>query len=97
MFIDTKELQSTRAVDVAGLRVGVCEDDGFFTPSPAIRRAVREAAEALCARGALLFGISDKPDIPSSCAHVSTIVLVVDENTRSGNGRAPRVAACTQM
>ncbi len=39
-------------VDIAALRIGFWEDDGFFSPSPAIARAVREAAEALRARGA---------------------------------------------
>jgi len=40
------------AVDVAGLRVGWFVDDGLFPASPAVRRAVREAADALAARGA---------------------------------------------
>ncbi len=40
------------AVDVHGLRVGVYEDDGFFPASAGIRRAVREAAAVLQARGA---------------------------------------------
>ncbi len=39
---------------VAGLRVAVFEDDGYFTPSPAIRRAVRRAASALEDAGATL-------------------------------------------
>ncbi|MGH2449757.1 MAG: amidase family protein, partial [Candidatus Limnocylindria bacterium] len=39
-------------VAVAGLGVGVYEHDGLFAPSPAIRRAVREAAAALAERGA---------------------------------------------
>lgn len=39
------------AVDLASLRVGYYEDDGFFPASPAVRRAVREGAEALRARG----------------------------------------------
>src|ERR1700674_2974326 len=41
-----------RAVDVTKLRVGVFTDDGFFTPSPALQRAVREAADMLAAAGA---------------------------------------------
>ena len=40
------------AIDVAGLTVGVCEDDGGLPPSPAVRRAVREAANALADAGA---------------------------------------------
>lgn len=39
-------------VDVAGLTVGVCEDDGGLRASPAVRRAVREAADALVDAGA---------------------------------------------
>jgi fatty acid amide hydrolase len=35
-----------------GLRVGVYDDDGFFPAAPALRRAVREAAAAIEARGA---------------------------------------------
>jgi fatty acid amide hydrolase len=40
------------AVDVAKLRVGWYCDDGTLTPSPAVQRAVREAAAQLGARGA---------------------------------------------
>jgi fatty acid amide hydrolase len=38
--------------DPAALRVGWFEDNGLFAPSPAIRRAVREATEALANHGA---------------------------------------------
>ena len=38
------------AVSVEGLRIGVFEDDGYWPASPALRRAVREAAEILTAR-----------------------------------------------
>ncbi|MFW6049824.1 MAG: amidase family protein [Myxococcota bacterium] len=40
------------AVDVSALRIGVYEDDGFFRPAAAVRRAVREAADALERAGA---------------------------------------------
>lgn len=40
------------AGDVSGLRVGVYEDDGFLTPATSVRRAVREAADALEDAGA---------------------------------------------
>jgi fatty acid amide hydrolase len=43
-----------KEVDLRGLRIGVMEDDGFLTPNPAIRRAVREAKAALQAAGATL-------------------------------------------
>lgn len=39
-------------IDMAGLRIGVYEDDGFLRPGAAIRRAVREAADALERAGA---------------------------------------------
>jgi fatty acid amide hydrolase len=41
-------------VDISKLRVGHYEDDGFFTPSAAVQRAVREAADHLRAAGATL-------------------------------------------
>jgi fatty acid amide hydrolase len=39
-------------VDVGRLRIGLVDDDGFFAPAPAIRRAVHEAGDALRAVGA---------------------------------------------
>jgi len=39
-------------VDVSGLTIGVYEDDGVFTPADSVRRAVREAADALSKAGA---------------------------------------------
>ena len=47
-------LEAHGAIDISKLRVGYYEDDGFFTPSAAVRRAVREAADALRAAGATL-------------------------------------------
>jgi fatty acid amide hydrolase len=41
----------TRQEDLSGHRVGYFEDDGFLTPAASVRRAVREAGEALRARG----------------------------------------------
>jgi fatty acid amide hydrolase len=40
--------------DVRGLRIAMYTDDGFFSASPSIRRGVREAADALCERGAIV-------------------------------------------
>lgn len=42
------------AIPIDGLRVAWFDDDGYFRPAPAMRRAVREAAEALAARGAVV-------------------------------------------
>jgi fatty acid amide hydrolase len=39
-------------VNVAGLRIGTYDDDGFFPSSPAVKRAVAESAAALRALGA---------------------------------------------
>lgn len=38
--------------DISQLRVGWFDDNGIFRPSPAIRRAVREAAQSLTGQGA---------------------------------------------
>ena len=46
--------QDPAAVDVAGLRIAMVTDDGYFAASPAIRRVVREAAEGLEAAGAVV-------------------------------------------
>lgn len=40
-----------KRVDLTKLRVGVYEDDGFFTPHSSVQRAVRKAASLLKARG----------------------------------------------
>jgi fatty acid amide hydrolase len=45
-------LDDCRTIDLRSLRVGVYEDDGILTPSPAVRRAVREAAQILDSAGA---------------------------------------------
>lgn len=45
-------LRNPAFVDVTQLRVGYWADDGYFSASPAVRRAVEEAAEALRAAGA---------------------------------------------
>lgn len=47
-----RPLEDYRAVDLRGLRVACYTDDGTLSPSPAVRRAVREAAAILRERGA---------------------------------------------
>lgn len=49
-----RPLGDYRQVDVRGLRVGWHDDDGTFEVSPAIKRAVREAAQTLRRAGATL-------------------------------------------
>ncbi len=43
-----------RNVKLQGLRIAYWTDDGYFPSSPAIQRAVRQAAEALAGRGAIV-------------------------------------------
>ncbi|MBI5279416.1 MAG: amidase [Burkholderiales bacterium] len=47
-----RSLGDWRDVDVAGLRVACCTDDGTFEPSPSAVRAVRESADVLRRAGA---------------------------------------------
>ncbi len=47
-------LADPAVVQVAGLRVGMWTDDGYFQATPGIRRAVMEAADALRDRGAIV-------------------------------------------
>ncbi len=49
---DAPPLGDPAAISMAGLRVAHYSDDGFFPAAPAVRRAVREAADALRRRGA---------------------------------------------
>ncbi len=42
------------AVAIRGLRIAVWNDDGYFRPAPAIRRAVDEAADVLTRAGAVV-------------------------------------------
>jgi fatty acid amide hydrolase len=51
-----------RRVDISALRVAMWTDDGFFSPAPAVRRAVLEAADALRAAGAQVESFTP-PDI----------------------------------
>lgn len=54
-------VRDPQAVPISQLTVGVCEDDGGLTPAPAVRRAVREAADALAADGARVVSWSPPP------------------------------------
>ena len=52
VFVRPLPWREPQDVDVRGLRIGVWEEDRLFRPAQAVRRAVREAAEALAAAGA---------------------------------------------
>jgi len=71
-----------RQVDVGRLRVGVWDDDPIFTPSPAIRRVVRESAEALAALGAEIV-----PFAPAESEHVLRLCLSLVSASGSSNAR----------
>jgi fatty acid amide hydrolase len=45
-------------INIAGLRIGMYADNGYFPASPALRRAVEEAADALRALGAVVEPVS---------------------------------------
>jgi fatty acid amide hydrolase len=59
-------------VKVEGLRIGWWAEDGVFTASPAVQRAVREAADALAARGAQV-----KPFCPDGLEEFFNIYLAL--------------------
>ena len=63
-------LRDPAQVKIETLRVAMYTDNGFFTPSPALRRAVREAAETLRARGAVV-----EEWMPPDMAEASRIYL----------------------
>ena len=50
--INAPRMSDFQLLDLSGMKIGYYEDDGFFTPGPAIRRAVREAAAVLREAGA---------------------------------------------
>lgn len=47
-------LPDYRRIDIEGLRIAAWVDDGYFSPAPALGRAVRLAAEALERQGAIV-------------------------------------------
>jgi fatty acid amide hydrolase len=62
--------------DVRGLRAGVFEDNGVVAASPALRRAVREAAAALRERGAEIVPF-DPPDVATANS-LYTVLMTAD-------------------
>lgn len=53
-FIPPVAWPDWQAVNIKGMRIGFYTDDGYFPSSPALRRAVKEAAAALEQRGAIV-------------------------------------------
>jgi len=65
-------------VDVKMLRVAVYEDDGYFKAAPAIRRVVREAAEAL--RGMGVQVVEWNPPAVADLIHLFYSVFTSDDS-----------------
>lgn len=55
-------IADSQTIDVSKLRIAFWTDDGYFPPSPALVRAVRESAELLRQQGATVEEI-DPPDV----------------------------------
>jgi fatty acid amide hydrolase len=86
-------------VQVAGLRVAMYADDGFFPASPGVRRAVREAAEALRDAGVTVEEWTP-PDVPTGMA-LFVALLGADagvgfRRTLNGEKPTPQIAALFQ-
>lgn len=50
-------------IAIENLKIAYFEDDGYFTPSPAIRRATREAADQLASAGAAVESVKPPADM----------------------------------
>jgi fatty acid amide hydrolase len=88
------------AVDVSKLRVGVFTDDGFFTPSPAARRAVQEAADILAAAGAKV--MPWQPPVPSYAMGIWLALITADKGKGMkqllrGEKADPRIGALIKL
>ncbi len=86
-------------VQVAGLRVALYTDDGFFPASPGVRRAVREAADALRDAGVTVEEWSP-PDVATGMA-LFVALLGADagvgfKRTLKGEKPTPQIAALFQ-
>jgi fatty acid amide hydrolase len=67
---------SSKAVDVKTLTIGMFEDNGFFAPSPAICRAVREAGAHLQEGGTRL--VEFAPPDAEECMELFLNILTAD-------------------
>ncbi|HUE70067.1 MAG TPA: amidase family protein [Pirellulaceae bacterium] len=83
-------LASPRDVKLKGLKIACWTDDGYFPASRAIVRAVREAAEALAARGAIVEEI--KPDWTGEAMEIYFGLLGAD-----GGAGARRLSEGSQL
>jgi fatty acid amide hydrolase len=88
------------SLSVRSLKVGIYDDDGFFRASPAIRRAVHEAATALEGIGARIEPFAP-PDVPHAIglylAMFAADRLAVQTAALGASKRDPRVAMLVQL
>lgn len=101
-LINGKEhpLGDFHAVDVTKLRVAVFTEDGFFTPSPAARRAVREAADMLAAAGAKV--VAWQPPAPAQAMGLWLNAITADKGKAMrqllrGEKADPRISALLKL
>ncbi len=73
-------LGNHRSVDIATLRVGFYHDDGVMTSSPAVRRAVSEAARHLADAGAHV--VEWTPPDPGHTLHLAFALMSADGGAR---------------
>lgn len=85
-----------RAVKIEGLRVAMWTYDGLLTPSPAIQRAVREAAEALRQRGAIVEELTPA-DVEAGLQVQSVFDTYVGLLTADGGAGARRLTRGSQL
>ena len=87
-------------VDVGSLTVGVFEDDGVFLPAASVRRAVREAADALANAGAKV--VTYAPPRGQEMAEtyfrlLSADGLVTAKEVLAGEALTPQLATLATM
>lgn len=83
-------LPDPAGVDLRGLRIGVYEDD-FFTPAASVRRAVREAADALRQAGAVLVPYTPPPADPLVQNYFGTLSADGSRTMRAFAGDQPPI------
>ncbi|MFI4877145.1 MAG: amidase [Blastopirellula sp. JB062] len=95
-----RQFGNCEETDLAQLRIGYWEDDGYFRAAPAIRRVVRQSVAALQASGAQLIALQP-PDVPSALRHYFTLVSADGgadfRQLLQGSRKAPEVARLVRL
>ena len=85
------------AVSIEGLRIGFFEDDGYWPASPALRRAVREAAEILTERGAIVEPFADPDPEAATRFYFSFLTRTGSAGRRSSSRAIPGTAGSKML